>query len=173
MDAAGVLRVGGRIGKSDLPYAVKHPMLLPKGNHFTTLLIDDAHRRTLHGGAQLTLCHLREQYWVIDGRNQVRNFVGRCVACRRYRARAQSQIMGELPAERLRPSRPFLHTGVDYAGPIDIRMSKGRGNRSYKAYISVFICFSTRAAHLELVSDYSAQAFVAAYRRFVGRRGRC
>ncbi|XP_011687024.1 PREDICTED: uncharacterized protein LOC105449467 [Wasmannia auropunctata] len=81
--------------------------------------------------------------------------------------------MGSLPRERVTPSRPFLHTGVDYAGPIQVRTAKGRGHRSYKAFIAVFVCLSTRAVHLEAVSDYTADSFLAALRRFVSRRGLC
>jgi len=81
--------------------------------------------------------------------------------------------MGELPRPRITPSRPFLHAGVDYAGPIRLRCSKGRGQRSYKAFIAVFVCLATKAVHLEVVSDYTADAFLAALRRFVSRRGLC
>lgn len=81
--------------------------------------------------------------------------------------------MESLPRARVTASRPFLHTGVDFAGPVWLRTSKGRGNKAYKAFLAVFICFSTRAVHLEAVSDYSADAFLAAFRRFVARRGLC
>jgi Integrase core domain. len=39
--------------------------------------------------------------------------------------------------------------------------------------VALFICLATRAIHLELVSDYTAQDFLAAFRRFVARRGLC
>ncbi|KAL6416993.1 hypothetical protein ACFW04_013050 [Cataglyphis niger] len=81
--------------------------------------------------------------------------------------------MGDLPRLRVTPARPFLRTGVDYAGPIQLRTTKGRGHRSYKAFIAVFVCLSTKAVHLEVVSDYSADAFLAALRRFTARRGLC
>jgi len=81
--------------------------------------------------------------------------------------------MGNLPQERVTPARPFLRTGVDYAGPILIRTNKGRGHRANKGFISVFVCLSSKAVHLEVVSDYTAEAFLAAFRRFVSRRGLC
>ncbi|XP_059054590.1 uncharacterized protein LOC131848648 [Achroia grisella] len=82
--------------------------------------------------------------------------------------------MGQLPSPRVTPCRkPFLCSGVDYAGPINIRVSKGRGNKSYKGYIALFICMSTRAVHLEAVSDLTSKGFLAAFKRFVARRGRC
>ena len=81
------------------------------------------------------------------------------------------KIMGDLPTPRVTPSRPFTHTGIDYAGPYLVRSSSGRGIKSHKAWISVFICFAVKAIHLELVHDYSTASFLAAFRRFVARRG--
>lgn len=44
--------------------------------------------------------------------------------------------------------------------------------QNLKKYVSLFICFITRAVHLELVSVLSTESFLAALRRFVGRRGK-
>ncbi|CAK1587336.1 unnamed protein product [Parnassius mnemosyne] len=81
--------------------------------------------------------------------------------------------MGQLPAPRVTPSRAFSSSGVDYAGPIQVRTSKGRGHKSSKGYICLFVCMSTKAIHLECVTDLTSQAFIAAFRRFVARRGHC
>lgn len=76
--------------------------------------------------------------------------------------------MGDLPESRVnRTVRAFIHTGVDYAGPIAIRIAPGRGHKSQKAYIALFVCLTTKAIHLELVSDYSSTTFIAAHHRFV------
>ena len=40
-----------------------------------------------------------------------------------------------------------------------------------KTYISVFVSFSVKAVHLELVSDLTSEAFIAYLRCFVARRG--
>jgi len=79
--------------------------------------------------------------------------------------------MGNLPEPRVNPSPPFSHTGVDYAGPMNIIPFVGRGQRGTKHYVVVFICLSTKAIHLECVDDYSTEGFLAAFSRFAGRRG--
>ena len=81
--------------------------------------------------------------------------------------------MAPLPTVRLAPSRPFISTGVDYAGPLAVRTSKGRGHRSDKGYVAVFVCMVTRAVHLQVVLDYSAPTFLMAFKRFTSRRGLC
>lgn len=80
--------------------------------------------------------------------------------------------MGNLPSERLVPTYPFMKSGVDYAGPIYILNRKGRGSRLIKAYICLFVCFTTRAVHLELVSSLSSQDYILALKRFISRRGK-
>ncbi|KMQ88090.1 hypothetical protein RF55_12480 [Lasius niger] len=173
IDAEGILRVGGRIKHAQLDFDQRHPIILPSDSRITYLVIDAAHRRTLHGGAQATLAAIRQRYWIPRGRQLVRRFIHRCLPCVRWRAATPQPLMGSLPRARVTSSRPFLHTGVDFAGPIWLRTSKGRGHKAYKAFLSVFVCFSSRAVHLEVVSDYTADAFIAAFRRFVARRGVC
>lgn len=173
LDTFGLLRVGGRLQHATLDYDIKHPFILPRQSSFTTLVIADAHLSTLHGGTQVTLAYTRQTYWILGGRAPIRSFILRCVRCARYcKIRAQ-QLMGQLPIARVTPSRSFLHTGVDYAGPISIKTWRGRAAKSYKGYLAIFVCFSTSAVHLEIVTDYTTEAFLAAYKRFTSRRGIC
>ncbi|XP_045474991.1 uncharacterized protein LOC123680913 [Harmonia axyridis] len=170
-DEHGLVRVGGRLSASLLPYRHKHPVLLPKDNHLTHLIIDDAHYRLLHAGALATHSYIRRRYWILDGRNVVRNRLRKCNRCFSCKPRPLIQPMGNLPPERLSSAMAFLTTGVDYAGPFYVTSARLRGAVSTKAYLVVFICFSTKAVHLELASELSTPAFIAAYRRFVARRG--
>lgn len=82
--------------------------------------------------------------------------------------------MGQLPSTRVTPVlRPFINSGIDYAGPFHIKTWSRRAAKLYKAYIVLFVCQATSAIHLEIVTDYTAEAFLAAYRRFTSRRGIC
>ncbi|GFV94982.1 uncharacterized protein TNCV_1029801 [Trichonephila clavipes] len=77
-----------------------------------------------------------------------------------YRATTSKQLMGDLPTHRVTPSRPFSVCGVDYAGPINILRYRGRGAKTTKGYIALFVCFVTKALHLELVSDLTSEALL-------------
>ncbi|GFT81900.1 integrase catalytic domain-containing protein [Trichonephila clavipes] len=79
--------------------------------------------------------------------------------------------MGDLPTHRVTPSRPFSVCGVDYAGPINVLRYRGRGAKTTKGYIALFVCFVTKALHLELVSDLTSEAFIASLKRFCAKRG--
>lgn len=173
LDDDDILRVGGRLREAPLSDQLKHPIILPHDAHLTKLLIADAHEQTLHGGPQLMINYLRSAYWIIGVKSLVKQHVRKCVICAKYNAKINTQLMGSLPSVRCTPTRPFLHSGLDYAGPINLRTTKGRGYKSYKGYICVFVCMATRGVHLEVVSDLSTQGFLAAFRRFVARRGHC
>jgi len=171
LDADGLLRVGGRLSLSHMAYAAKFPIILLRG-HVAVLLARHAHERCLHGGITLTLSTLRTHVWVLQGRKLVKSVVAHCVPCARQLAKVPAQMMGSLPSARInRPLRAFVECGVDYAGPVRMRFAGGRGSKSHLAYIALFVCMASRAVHLEVVSDYSADAFLAAFQRFTSRRG--
>ncbi|XP_075157786.1 uncharacterized protein LOC142231048 [Haematobia irritans] len=79
--------------------------------------------------------------------------------------------MASLPVATTIIDRPFTRTGVDFAGPFDIKNYRGRACLITKGYASIFVCFATRAIHLEAVSDLTTATFLAAFARFVSRRG--
>ncbi|XP_025271330.1 uncharacterized protein LOC105254868 [Camponotus floridanus] len=173
IDDLGILWVGGRLKHTMLSYDERHPIVVPPMSWLMKLLVESCHRRILHGGVQLTLGLLRLRYWIPQGRAVVKRVLHRCVTCTRWRALSSQPLMGDLPRGRVTPARPFLRTGVDYAGPIFIHTSKGRGHRAHKAFVVVFICLFSRAVHLDVASDYSSEAFLAAFRRFISRRSLC
>ncbi|XP_034947880.1 uncharacterized protein [Chelonus insularis] len=173
VDSEGILRVGGRLQHAQLSHDSKHQSILPRHLPFTTLVIRHYHLTTLHGGTQLTLTTIRQRSWIMGGRAPVKTFILRCIKCARQRGIRAQQLMGQLPRSRITPSWPFSHTGIDYAGPFTIKTSSGRGAKTRKAWVCVFVCMSTSAVHLGAVSDYSTEAFIAAYRRFTSRRGLC
>lgn len=171
--AEGFIRVGGRLQNANISYDQKYPILLPHEHHLTKLLITKIHLDTLHGGIKLTLSTLRQNYWVPNARTAIRSIIHKCVKCHRYAIQVKQQLMSALPSPRVNQARVFAHSGVDYAGPFDLRLSKHRGRGTYKGYVAVFVCLATKAIHLELASDLTTKTFLAAFKRFTSRRGPC
>lgn len=169
---SGIIRVGGRLDNSCYDYNVRHPIIICSKHNFTKLIFNTYHLRLFHAGPQLLLATIRHEYWPLGGRNIAKSTVYKCVKCQRFNGRTVQPIMGNLPKERVQLEFPFLETGTDYAGPILLADRKGRGCRLVKSYICVFVCLATRAVHLELVSDLTKHAFIAALNRFIARRGK-
>ncbi|XP_025201851.1 uncharacterized protein LOC112599258 [Melanaphis sacchari] len=164
--------VGGRLHNSTLSNEQKHPIILPFGHKVTRLIFVYYHEILLHGGPQLLLAEIRLRFWPIKGRIAARSTALRCVTCVRSKPKFVHPIMGILPSPRVHPSRPFSTTGVDFAGPLNLR-SGIRRVTSIKTWIAVFVCLATRAIHLEPVVGLTSNAFFAALRRFMARRGKC
>ena len=134
------------------------------------MIILDAHLTLKHAGTQATLYAIRGRYWPIDGRNTVRRIIYNCVTCFKAKPRSAGYQMGNLPANRLEYSRPFLNVGVDFCGPLYIKERRYRNVKKVKSYVAVFVCLVTKAVHLELVSDLSTSAFIGCLKRFISRR---
>ncbi|XP_076545260.1 uncharacterized protein LOC143305453 [Osmia lignaria lignaria] len=118
LDPDEVLRVGGRLKHSLLQADEKYPMILPRESHLTQLLLKDAHEKTLHGGTQFMLNYFRQRFWIVRGRQLVKTFILKCLQCWKLGASPSTQLMRDLPFKRVQQFRAFLHTSVDYAGPI-------------------------------------------------------
>ena len=136
-----------------LPYESIHQMILPASQHFTKLIVSAEHIRLHHAGPQLLTASLREKYWIPRIRNLVKTVMHQCLTCYKFKAQATQQLMAELPSARVQPSRPFLTTGIDYAGPISLRLGTTRSKTIIKGYIAIFVCFTTRAVHVEVVTS--------------------
>lgn len=172
LDGNGIIRVGGRLKNADMSYETRHPALLPRSHDLTKLIIRREHIRNLHSGLQATLHAVQQRFWPLAARSAVRGVVRGCMRCFRCRPAASQARMADLPGSRVTVSRPFSHAGVDYAGPILVKECRRRNARTHKAYIAIFVCFATKAIHIEIVSDLTSEAFLAAFKRFISRRGR-
>ena len=168
MDHNGLIRVGGRVKRANVPRDLAHPVILPKDCYVTKLVIAHHHTKTCHSGRNTTLNEIRAQgYWILHGRTAVGSYIARCVTCKRLRGPTVGQKMSDLPADRLDPAPPFSHSGVDYFGPYYIR--EGRSEK--KRWGVMFTCLVTRAIHIEIAHRLTTDSFINAYRRFIGRRG--
>jgi hypothetical protein len=165
----GILICKGRLKNSDLEFDTIHPIIIPKNHRLTELLIQKCHNEVHHCGVRATLSRLRTKYWVVKGRQAVKRVLGKCVTCKKLEGKPYSVAWtADLPEFRVREAAPFSKVGIDFAGPLFVRCST---KCSRKVYIALFSCCVTRAIHLELVRDLSAETFLCCLRRFAARRG--
>lgn len=175
LDKEGLIRVGGRLRHADISIDRKYPIVLPAKHYITGLIMRDMHTKTHHCPAEQLLSLVRQRYWPISGRREARKVRKNCIDCFKYRPMVPDVKMGDLPRQRVSGFvRAFVNTGVDYAGPLQVRESRRRGRiHISKGYVAIFTCLCTKAVHLELVSDMTTEAFLAALSRFTARRGLC
>ncbi|XP_077282820.1 uncharacterized protein LOC143908865 [Temnothorax americanus] len=172
IDETGLIRVGGRLKNSELKFDACHPILLPRDHEFTKRIIRREHVRNMHAGTQATMAAVRQRFWPLSLRSTARKIIRNCVTCFKAKPSQSEAVMVSLPSSRVTVSRPFSHCGVDYAGPVSVKEGKRRNARFHKAYIAIFVCFATKAVHIELVSDLTTESFIGALRRFMSRRGK-
>lgn len=172
LDDNNIIRVGGRLERAEISCDAKNPIVLPKRSHVSSLIIRAAHLKCMHGGPRLTEASVRQRFWVLNSQNEVKKITNSCIICFKQKNRTMTQVMAQLPKCRVNMlEKVFTNTLVDYTGAFQIKISKGRGVKTSKAYVCIFICMATKAIHVELVSDLTAETYIAAFRRLVARRG--
>ncbi|XP_055715180.1 uncharacterized protein LOC129809397 [Phlebotomus papatasi] len=169
VDDHGIIRVGGRLKNSSEGYDIRHPILLPKCN-ITHMIALQLHQDYQHIGPQSLLATLRQKYWPLGSRDITRKVCRSCITCFRNKPILLNQLMGNLPSDRVTLTTPFTTCACDFCGPVLTRPAYKRGGASYKTYICAFVCFATKAIHLEVVGDLTTNSFIAALRRFISRR---
>ena len=169
IDDMGILKCYGRFLNATIAESMKHPKLLPRREHLTTLLITEVHQRLINAGVAHTLAQIREEYWIPQGRAEVRSVLSQCLLCRRLEGPSfRLPCMPPWPKERVSRSDPFQFVGLDYLGPVNVKCK----SQLKKTWICLFTCLSIRVIHLEWVLDLSASQFLNCLRRFVSRRGK-
>lgn len=170
LDADGIIRVGGRLRNSKLPFNQRHPIILPANSHLVELYVRYLHEHYFHATKAFVVNFINSHYWIIGNlKRVVKKMIFQCVVCRGYRSSISQQIMGQLPLERVSEADAFNHSGVDFAGPFECKCTGHRSTKTSKIYLAVFVCLSSRAVHLELVSSLTTASFLDALRRFIAR----
>ena len=168
-DTAGILRVGGRYCNIfDAEFNMKHPIILPRNQHLSLLILRWCHESTKHSGRDSTLNEMRQNgFWIIGANNAVKSLIFKCVQCRELRAKSGEQKMASLPKDRVTPAPPFTFCGVDFFGPFLVKL----GRKLVKRYGCIFTCLACRAVHIEVSQTLVTDSFILAWRRFISRRG--
>ena len=172
LDEDGLLRSDSRLQYAEfLPYDVRYPIILPRRNRVTKLIVKHYHEMGHHNaGTNQTLSALSTKYWIIAAREEIVEWEKECAACIKRKAKCAKQIMAPLPLNRLKLSlRAFTRTAVDFGGPFVT--IQGRGKQRQKRYLCLFTCLASRAVHLEVAYGLDTDSFLRAFYRMSNRRG--
>ena len=173
LDENNMLRVGGRLSRSNLNDKEKHPLIIPGNSHIAKLIILYFHFIVKHQGRVFTHGAVRNGgYWIIGEKRLISSLLHKCVICRKLRGKHEQQLMSDLPKDRLTPTPPFTSVGVDTFGLWAVLSRKTRGGQANsKRWAILFTCLSTRAIHIEVIEELSSSSFINALRRFIALRG--
>ena len=169
LDKNGLIRLKGRLNNLEQrDDYFRNPIILDPKHRITKLLIHHFHEKCFHQGQEVVINKLREKFWILKVRQAVKFAFRNCQKCKIRKTLPQPPLMGQLPLCRLEPTiRCFVKTGIDYFGPIKVTVKRS----SEKRYGVIFTCMSTRAIHLEIAHDLSANSFIHVLRQFGCRRG--
>ena len=108
---------------------------------------------------------LRQSYWIPAARQYVKSILHHCVTYRKITGKPYpAPDPPPLPRLRTQDVHPFTITGVDFTGTLYVR----QGKEEVKVYLCFFTCATTRAVHLEIVQDLTADMFLLTFRKFAG-----
>ena len=172
LDNVKVLRIGGRLGNANLPMEMAHPMILSSRSHLVRLYLEEVHKINVHASRNVIFSLVANKMYIAGMKTVIKSICNKCVPCRKAQARCSSQQMGNLPAERVTPARPFSIIGVDLAGPIHFKEGRSRKPCHMKGYVCVYICLVTRAVFFDLLEDLSTVVFLSSLRRFTALYGK-
>jgi hypothetical protein len=169
IDTYGILRCKGRLENADISESARCPILLPKYDWYTRLIVAKTHTEILHSGVSQTLSVVRNRFWIPHGRAIVKSVLKSCMICRRFEGGPYKMPpFCSYPKSRVTEGIPFSRIGIDYMGPL---YSKTNKDSEKKVWICLFTCLMTRAIHLEIVCDMTTAEFLMCFRRFVAQRG--
>lgn len=173
---SGIIRVGGRLSNAkQVPFDCRHPILVPKDHPLSRVLLHHYHEEVKHQGRVLTHAAIRAAgYHLVSGRSLIRSLLQSCVQCRKLRARPETQMMADLPGDRVAETTPFSNCGMDVFGPFYV--SSGKVTRSNsgkrKMWVLLLTCLASRAVHVELLEGMDTSSFKMAISRFFSIRGK-
>ena len=126
----------------------------------TTLIIYTTHIKLCQCGVNSTVTTLRQTYWVPTARQCVKGLLHHCMTCKKHNGKPYtSPDPAPLPKSRLQDVHPFTVTGVDFTGALFVR----NNSEEIKVYVCLFTCATSRAVHLEVVTDLSTATFMLAF----------
>ncbi|XP_055589878.1 uncharacterized protein LOC129742057 [Uranotaenia lowii] len=169
LDQNDIIRLESRIvAASYASFDARYPIVLPKQHRVTQLIVEDYHDKFLHANKEMVVNELRQRFHIGNLRNLVKQVSKECLWCKVRKPQIAMPRMAPLPKARLQAFvRPFTFVGLDYFGPMNVRI----GRSVSKRWVALFTCLTIRAVCLEVVHSLSTESCKMAIRRFISRHG--
>ena len=118
----------------------KHQIIIPHNKPVIEKLIIHLHIKACHARPETTLAFLRQCFWLTQERRKVKRVLGKCVTCKRWLTRPVKQKMEPLPAKGVQMAPPFTNIGLEFTGPLFLKVKESSKLTTSKAYACIFIC---------------------------------
>ena len=126
-EGTGILKCKGRIQGYQPTYL--------EGGMFVEKLVRYTHEQVLHLGIANTMAEIRNEFWVPKLRSKVKKIINTCNTCKVFRAKPYGPTpTAVMPTFRTEGGKPFRTTGVDFAGPLNYKLSKKELGNIYLCY---------------------------------------
>ena len=126
LDEEGLFCAGGGIGKSQLDFIAKLPMLLHWKHPAVELFLRNEHKDNQQEGTEPVRNIVQRKIYILGVQNALRSIKNTCVTCRKGRAQTITPVMADLPGGRLDASKAF--TSVDHFGPFIVKIGHRNKN---------------------------------------------
>ncbi|XP_075157543.1 uncharacterized protein LOC142230803 [Haematobia irritans] len=169
LDENLVIRLGGRIDLAPIASEnAKRPVILPRSNYCTQLIIKHFHTKYHHIHHETCLNELRQRFYIPRLRVELKKVRRECQHCKNQNALPVVPEMSSLPRARLSAfTRPFSFVGVDYFGPFYVKV----GRHQEKRWGVIFTCLTIRAIHIEVAHTMTTDSCIMVIQNFTARRG--
>lgn len=145
-----------RLKHATIPYGSKYQIILPNNHLISKLIVRNKHNRG-NMGTEYVFSILKKKWWIVKVRSLIKRTASRCSFCKRRNAKNVEPLMSGLPSVRTEAMKsPFTNTGVDLFEPMLVKHTR------IKQWGALFICFTTRAVHIEEVKGLDTDIFINA-----------
>ena len=172
LDEHDIIRSRSRLNKEEIyGFDKTYPVILSRRSGLAKLIAEQTHFEVGHPvGHNALKARIAARFVIVGLGTLVTSIKWRCIICQIRQNKPNQQLQAALPVARLgKRMRPFADTGIDYAGPFELKM--GRGKPRKKVWVLVLTCLATRAVHFEATGGMETTNVLNAISRFSDIRG--
>ena len=127
------------------------------------------HKRSNHSGVATTARTAKEYAFILGVKEIAELFRKTCGKCRWIAKQTVNVEFGPLSDNQLKIAPAFYVSQVDLCGPFKAYQINVRA--TLKIWLAVFVCVVTSTVNIQVMENYSAGSFVAAFIRFASNNG--